>query len=229
MERVRAAVTVQQFQLPGFFDVGATFIWAITGAGMGVRKGYDITGVFVMAFVSALGGGLLRDGIFLQHGPPAAVRQPVYLVVVVFGAIVGAALAVRAGGRKPSARFTAVTSVVDALGLGAYTCVGAQMSLVAGLSYPAAIFIGVVNGCGGGLLRDVLVNEIWMMPGQLLALVALAGALVFATLIAFTPAGNETAAWIAIAMTTAMRLLAIRFNWRTRALLTSDRPTRAGR
>ena len=222
-------MTVQQFQLPGFFDVGATFIWAITGAGMGVRKGYDITGVFVMAFVSALGGGLLRDGIFLQHGPPAAVRQPVYLVVVVFGAIVGAALAVRAGGRKPSARFTAVTSVVDALGLGAYTCVGAQMSLVAGLSYPAAIFIGVVNGCGGGLLRDVLVNEIWMMPGQLLALVALAGALVFATLIAFTPAGNETAAWIAIAMTTAMRLLAIRFNWRTRALLTSDRPTRAGR
>jgi uncharacterized membrane protein YeiH len=210
-----------EFQLPAFFDVGATFIWAISGAGIGVRKGYDITGVFVMAFVSALGGGLLRDGIFLQHGPPAAVRQPTYLLVVVVGAIVGAALAVRAGGRKPSARFTAFTSVVDAIGLGAYTCVGAQMSLADGLSYPAAIFIGVVNGCGGGLLRDVLVNEIWMMPGQYLALVALAGALVFTSLLAFTSFGAETAAWIAIVITTATRLLVIRFNWRTRALLAS--------
>ncbi len=75
-------MSAHQFQLPAFFDIGATFIWAITGAGLGVRKGYDVTGVFVMAFVSALGGGLLRDGIFLQHGPPEAVRQPAYLLTV---------------------------------------------------------------------------------------------------------------------------------------------------
>lgn len=219
-----------QFQLPLFFDIGATFIWAMTGAGLGVRKGYDVTGVFVMAFVSALGGGLLRDGIFLQHGPPEAVREPAYLLTVAIGAIVGGAIAVRAGGRRPSARFTAVTSVVDAVGLGAYTCVGAQMSLAAGLSYPAAIFIGVVNGCGGGLLRDVLVNDIWMLPGQLLALVSLAGALVFCGLIGLTATSTETAAWIAIAITTAIRLLAIRFDWRTKPLLAetpSDHPPSA--
>jgi uncharacterized membrane protein YeiH len=223
METVRA-MSSHQFALPVFFDIGATFIWAMTGAGLGVRKGYDITGVFVMAFVSALGGGLLRDGIFLQHGPPEAVREPSYLLTVVVGAVVGAAIAVRAGGRRPSSRFTAVTSVVDAVGLGAYTCVGAQMSLAAGLSYPAAIFIGVVNGCGGGLLRDVLVNEIWMLPGQLLALVALVGALVFCGLIGLTATGAETAAWIAIVVTTAIRLLAIRFNWRTKALLAETQP-----
>ncbi len=122
-----------------------------------------------------------------------------------------------------------MTSVVDAVGLGAYTCVGAQMSLAAGLSYPAAIFIGVVNGCGGGLLRDVLVNEIWMMPGQLLAVVAFAGALVFCGIAGLTHAGAEAAAWIAIALTTAIRLLAIRFDWRTKALLpktTSPLPPR---
>ena len=222
-------MSAHQFQLPGFFDIGATFIWAITGAGLGVRKGYDVTGVFVMAFVSALGGGLLRDGIFLQHGPPEAVREPAYLLTVVVGAIAGGWIAIRAGGRTPSARFTAMTSVVDAVGLGAYTCVGAQMSLVAGLSYPAAIFIGVVNGCGGGLLRDVLVNEIWMMPGQLLAVVAFAGALVFCGITGLTHAGAETAAWVAIAITTAIRLLAVRFDWRTKALLpntTSSLPPR---
>ena len=78
-----------QFQLPIFFDIGATFIWAVTGAAMGVRRGYDYTGIFVMAFVSALGGGLLRDGIFLQHGPPVAVRGPMYLITVLVGAMAG--------------------------------------------------------------------------------------------------------------------------------------------
>lgn len=201
-----------------FFDVGATFIWAVTGAALGVRSGYDYTGIFVMAFVSALGGGLLRDGIFLQQGPPVAVRVPSYLIIVLIGAAVGAAIGVWAGGRKPSALWRTVSDSVDALGLGAYACVGAQMSLSAGLSAPAAIFIGVVNGTGGGLLRDVLVNKIWMLPGQLLAVVALLGATIFVGLDELTKVGAATSAWIAIVITFVVRMLAIRFDWRTRAL-----------
>src|SRR5580700_7891336 len=121
------------FQLPVAFDVGATFIWAVTGAAMGVRRGYDYTGIFVMAFVSALGGGLLRDGIFLQHGPPVAVRGPTYLITV-FGGAIG----VWAGGRKPTLLWRTLSNSVDALGLGAYACVGAQMSLEMGLGAPSA-------------------------------------------------------------------------------------------
>jgi uncharacterized membrane protein YeiH len=207
-----------QFQLPIFFDVGATFIWAITGAAMGVRRGYDYTGIFVMAFVSALGGGLLRDGIFLQHGPPVAVRGPMYLVTVLVGAVAGGAIGVWAGGRKPTLLWRTLSNSVDALGLGAYACVGAQMSLEMGLGAPSAVFIGVVNGVGGGLLRDVLTNAIWMLPGQLLAIAALLGAIVFVALQELTSVSATNSAWIAVALTFVIRMLAVRYNWRTRAL-----------
>jgi uncharacterized membrane protein YeiH len=207
-----------EFALPTFFDVGATFIWAITGAAMGVRRGYDYTGIFVMAFVSALGGGLLRDGIFLQHGPPVAVRGPMYLITVLVGAAAGGAIGVWAGGRRPTLLWRTLSNSVDALGLGAYACVGAQMSLAMGLGAPSAVFIGVVNGVGGGLLRDVLTNAIWMLPGQLLAIAALAGAIVFVGLQELTSLSASNSAWIAITLTFLIRMLAIRYNWRTRAL-----------
>jgi len=212
------------FQLSPLFDLGATFVWALTGAGLGVRFGYDYTGIFVMAFVSALGGGLLRDGIFLQH-VPVAIQNPDYLIVVLCGAVVGTAGSVAAGGRKPSRGYRAVLDTVDALGLGAYACVGAQMTLQMGLSVPAAILVGVVNGVGGGLLRDVLVNRVWMLPGQILALAALAGVCLFVLLVELTPVPAGIAAWAAIALTFAIRMLAIRYNWRTRALIASQDAT----
>jgi uncharacterized membrane protein YeiH len=211
-----------QFELPAFFEYGATFIWAITGAGLAVRRGYDYTGIFTMAVVSALGGGLLRDGIFLQQGPPVAVRGPYYLVVVLIGAIVGATGAVIAGGRRPTRMWRAFSDAVDALGLGAYTCVGAQMSLQLGLGVPSAVFVGVVNGVGGGLLRDILVNRIWMLPGQLLGIAAFVGALLFVVCVDRLHLDPTRAAWIAIAVTFVIRVLAIRYDWRTRALLPPD-------
>jgi uncharacterized membrane protein YeiH len=207
-----------EFELSPLFDLGATFFWAVSGAGLGVRYGYDYTGIFVMAFVSALGGGLLRDGIFLQH-VPVAIQNPNYLIVVVCGAIAGTVGSVAAGGRKPSPRYQAVLDVVDALGLGAYACVGAQMTLQMGLPVQAAILVGVVNGVGGGLLRDVLVNRIWMLPGQILTIAAFIGVLLFVTLLELTTLRAGQAAFAAIALTFIIRMLAIRFDWRTRALV----------
>lgn len=209
------------FELSPLFDLGATFVWAVSGAGLGVRLGYDYTGIFTMAFVSALGGGILRDGIFLQH-VPVAIQNPEYLVVVLCGAIVGTIATLLAGGRKPSQWYQLLLDTVDALGLGAYACVGAQMTLQAGLSAPAAIFVGVVNGVGGGLLRDVLVNRIWMLPGRILTLAALAGVLLFVGLVELTALDTGTAAWLAIALTFTIRMLAIRFNWQTRALMRTE-------
>jgi uncharacterized membrane protein YeiH len=206
------------FELSPLFDLGATFVWAVSGAGLGVRYGYDYTGIFTMAFVSALGGGLLRDGLFLQH-VPVAIHNPNYLIVVLCGAIVGTLGTLAAGGRKPSRAYQGALDTVDALGLGAYACVGAQMTLEMGLSIPAAIFVGVVNGVGGGLLRDVLVNRIWLLPGQILALAALAGVSLFVVLFKFTTLTAGEAAWAAIALTFVIRMLAIRFDWRTRALV----------
>lgn len=207
------------FELSPFFDLGATFFWAVSGAGLGVRYGYDYTGIFVMALVSALGGGLLRDGIFLQH-VPVALQNPNYLIAVLCGAVVGTVSSVAAGGRKPSRWYQALLDTADALGLGAYACVGAQMTLQMGLPVQAAILVGVINAVGGGLLRDVLVNRVWMLPGQLLTIAALAGVSLFVLLVKVTPITAGSAAWAAIALTFIIRMLAIRFDWRTRPLVT---------
>ena len=67
------------FLLPLFFDYSATFLWAISGALLAARRGYAIMGVITLALVSSTGGGLLRDGFFIQDGPPALVRTPNYL------------------------------------------------------------------------------------------------------------------------------------------------------
>ncbi|MFY9883480.1 MAG: TRIC cation channel family protein [Candidatus Cybelea sp.] len=210
-----------EFELSPFFDLGATFVWAVSGAGLGVRYGYDYTGIFVMALVSAAGGGLLRDGIFLQH-VPVLIQSPNYIVVILCGAVVGTVGSLVAGARKPSRSYRTVLDSIDALGLGAYACVGAQMTLQIGLSIPAAIFVGVVNAVGGGLLRDILVNRVWMLPGQILTLAALAGVSLFVLLVKETGLNASEAAWSAITLTFVIRMLAIRFDWRTKALVESE-------
>src|SRR5690242_19489085 len=69
-------------QLPLAFDLVATFVSALAGALVAVRRHYDFVGVFALAFVTGLGGALIRDGIFLQGSPPLAVRDSRYLLAV---------------------------------------------------------------------------------------------------------------------------------------------------
>ena len=109
------------FLLPPFFDYAATFFWAISGALVAARRGYDIVGIFILAMVSSTGGGLLRDGLFLQDGPPVLVQSPVYLVLVTVATGVVILFGKRVQ-RIPG--FQRVVVVVDSLGLGAYAVVG---------------------------------------------------------------------------------------------------------
>jgi hypothetical protein len=89
----REPVVDHPFQLPLLVDLGAVILLAATGAIEGVRKRYDLFGVAVMALVTGLGGGLLRDGIFLQGGPPAALQDGRYLAAVLGGMALGVVFA----------------------------------------------------------------------------------------------------------------------------------------
>jgi len=198
------------FQLPRAFDVGATAAFALTGAFAGVRRGYDVVGVFFLAAATALGGGLLRDGIFLQS-VPVAVRDPVYLETLTLACGLGILLA------KRMRRFERWIMLGDALGLGAYAVVGTQMSLLAGLNVLPSVIIGVLNATGGGLLRDVLAREepFVFKPGEFYVLVALVGAVTFVVLLRLGRAPVQVAAEIAIGVTFVVRLLTVRYRWRT--------------
>jgi len=203
-----------QFVLPVYIDLSATFLFGVTGALAAIKRGYDVIGLFVLAFVTAVGGGLIRDGLFIQQGPPVVATDSNYILVVLLACVVGLLF------RDYVSRFNVIIAGVDALGLGAYAVVGVQKSLQAGLSVTAAILVGVINAAGGGLLRDVLVrNEpLLFKPGQFYVLAAALGAGLFPLLIFRFGRSIESAAWIAIGFTFVLRILAIVFKWKTLAV-----------
>jgi len=199
------------FDLPIYIDLAATFLFGLTGALAALKRGYDWIGLLALAFATAVGGGLLRDGIFISQGPPAVTKDSRYMLVIVAAAGVGFLL------RAHIIRFNKVIAWLDALGLGAYAVVGIQKALGADLSVAAAILVGVVNAVGGGLLRDVLVREepLFFKPGQFYVLAVVVGCVVFVALALQVRMEAMPAALVAIAATFLLRILAIRFNWKT--------------
>ncbi len=199
-----------QFQLPIQFDLSAIFLLALTGAWVAIRRHHDFVGVFMLALVTGVGGALIRDGVFLQE-VPAVLRDERYLYAVLGAALLGGL------SYRLARRFERVIAAVDALGLGAYAVVGMQKSLAAGLSPMAAVLVGVINAVGGGILRDVVVREepLILKPGQLYALAALAGCLMFLALTRLTDLTMQLAAYASIATVFLLRMLAIQFNWMT--------------
>src|SRR5580765_8519823 len=115
------------FILPISIDLAATFIFGVTGALAALKRGYDWIGLLALAFATAVGGGLLRDGIFISQGPPAVTKDSRYVLVIVASAGIGYVL------REHVIRFNKVIAWLDALGLGAYAVVGIQKSLAADL------------------------------------------------------------------------------------------------
>src|SRR5690606_17430048 len=161
-----------------------------------------------------LGGGLIRDGLFIQQGPPAMATDPRYIQVALLGACAGALLGDRVE------RFRRVIAAIDAVGLGAYAVFGVGKSLGAGLAVPAAVLVGVINAAGGGLLRDVITNEepLVFRPGQFYALVALAAAVLFVTFTVQLRWSATTSGSVVIGLTFLFRVLSIAFHWKTAAL-----------
>jgi uncharacterized membrane protein YeiH len=198
------------------FDYAATFAWALSGAALGARRGYDFTGVFALAVVSSCGGGLLRDAVFLQSGPPALVRTPVYLLIAATVALVICLTRVRSlVSWRPLVLRT--TAVADALGLGAFAVVGTRLALAASIGLVGATLIGVVNAVGGGFVRSVIVRETpeVLKPGTLTALAAFGGVVLYLVLSHFLGVAEKGAALAAIACVAALRFASVHFQLHT--------------
>jgi uncharacterized membrane protein YeiH len=205
---------IRTVALPPFIDVGATVLFSITGATVAIRRHYDVVGVFVLALACGLGGGLLRDGLFIQSGPPVAMRDASYLIAVLVGVVVAILFFTHVE------RLSKPFLIIDALATGAYGVVGASKSFEAGLALPACIFVGVVNAVGSGLIRDVLVREepLFLRPGQFYVIASVLGVAGFVLLNVFhIPV--VPAAIAGIAITFVFRLLAIFFDWKTTSVI----------
>ncbi|GIH24724.1 UPF0126 membrane protein [Acrocarpospora phusangensis] len=188
-------------------DLAGIFVFAISGALQGVRKRLDVVGMAVLAFFTAVGGGILRD-LFIGI-QPAAFRDVGYLVVPV------AATAVVFFWHPQVTRLMPGVLVFDAAGLGLFCAVGTEKALLFGLSAPHAVMLGVCTAVGGGILRDLLSGETpaLLYDRQLYAVPAMLGATVMAVLSRLGV--HDFAATLAAALLAfTLRLLAMRYSWR---------------
>src|SRR5271170_1005580 len=122
-----------EFAIPLYFDYFATFAWALSGAVVGARRGYDIIGVFVIALVSSTGGGLIRDG-FLLHRTPALLTQGVYLALIILATALIGFTARRLVSVLNRAWMEKLIELIDAVGVPAFAIVGMQIALTQGIS-----------------------------------------------------------------------------------------------
>jgi len=213
-------VTDADFHVPPFFDYGATLAWAMSGALVGIRKHFDFTGVFVIALLSATGGGLLRDALFLRR-IPAFLLDPNYLIMI------AATTALIALFTRPLAHLlvhqttSKLIDLVDALGIPAFAVVGMQLAEAEHIPVVGVAFVGVVNGVAGGLLRDVVVRDVpaLLRPGQFVSLALAIACALFLALRLVYRVGTTDAAWTMVGFFFLIRVLAVHFNWQTRAII----------
>lgn len=157
-------------------DLLGVAVFAVSGAELALEKSLDLFGVLVLAAVTALGGGLLRD-VLLGATPPAALQDGRYLVVALLTGLLVFATAGR------TTRFAALVRVFDAAGLGLFVAAGTTKALGVGLGAVPAVALGCLTGIGGGMARDVLVGvvpvvlrrELYAVPAALGAAVVTAG------------------------------------------------------
>jgi len=202
------------FQLPIAFDVFASFFLGLSGCLAGIRRNYDIVGVIALASICAIGGAVVRDGVLLHIDDlPAVVKEPAYLYSVLAAVLVGKIV----GDRME--RFGRLLAVIDAIGLAAYSVFGTQKAIMFDVSPLVAVFIGVINACGGGLMRDIITREepLVFKPGQFYVLASFVGAVLFVLLAAFTPLSGFVSGVLAMVLCVAFRLLAIRMRWKTKS------------
>jgi uncharacterized membrane protein YeiH len=197
-----------------YFDIVASVIWASTGALRAAKRGYYLAGVFAIALVSSTGGGLLRDGIFLQAGPPALVRTPVYIAIAAVAALLVWAFA----HKVPNLwAFDRVAVIADAVGIGSFAVVGMQLAAALDVSVVGTLLIGVVNAVGGGILGSLLMRDVpdVFRPGHWMALAVLPGCVLYETLTVVLSVDPKLAAAATVVLVTVLRLLSIRYSFRT--------------
>lgn len=183
-------------------DLIGVGVFAVSGALAAGRQGLDLLGVLVIASVTAIGGGTLRDLLLNRH-PIFWIRNPVYLVVIWLSAL---ATVLYAGSYPPPDN---TLRIMDAMGLALFAMSGAEIAEDAALSPIIVVLMGTMTGVAGGVLRDVLSAQVpLILRGEIYATAAIAGITIYLCLRAV----RLNRAWsfgIGLTAIVALRLLSI--------------------
>lgn len=166
----------------GFTDIIeylGTIAFAVSGIRLAARKKFDLFGAFVVGFITAVGGGTIRD--VLLHREVFWLSSPSFLICTVFGLILVVAF------RRWVVKFEYTFFIFDAVGLGLFAVTGIVITLEEGYSMLLAIIMGTVTGSIGGVIRDVLINEVPLIFREdIYAMACVLGGVIFAVLTFFS-------------------------------------------
>ena len=187
-------------------DLFGTVAFAITGAFKAIEKKFDIIGILVLATITGVAGGTIRDVILGRI--PNSIADPTYVIVTIASGITIFFLYSRL--KKHWNLFLKF----DAIGLGVFTIIGATFAYnIFGLNFLAILLAGVLTAAGGGILRDIFVNQVPIVFIKEFYLSAsFIGIVIFSVILYFT---NELyyATIVGIALTSSLRLIAMKYNW----------------
>jgi uncharacterized membrane protein YeiH len=201
---------IPQVSLITIIEVIAILVGALSGFIEARRKRMDIVGVFTVAFITAFGGGTLRD-ILLDRRPLFWVHHQEYAILIFVLALIAAPL-IRTLRHIVSERLIVIA---DAVGLGLFAVAGVSQAQAANMPVFIASMMGVITGIFGGVLRDIVCNEVPMVfrDGKPYAICAFFGAWLYIGL-QYTSVSDDVALWSSAATITVLRLLTWKFDLR---------------
>lgn len=198
------------------FEILGTVSFALAGSMTAIKKGMDLFGVVLLGVITATGGGMIRD-VLRGSFPPAAFTDSIYVVLAAFTSLL-LFLVVRHHKDAYLANtdtVDAVNNFFDAMGLGAFTVTGTQIAISAGFGDNLffAVALGVITGTGGGLLRDIIVNEIpVVLKKHVYAVASIVGGLLY-FLLHRQEADAAASAVVTIVVVFGLRVAATHYRW----------------
>ena len=200
-------------------DILGTIAFAISGVMVAMDKRLDVFGVFIIAFVTAVGGGTLRD-VLIGQTPMFWLKDLTYIVTILGAVIVAIVF------RSRLSYFKKSLLLFDTLGIGLYTLVGVEKGLAVGLSPIMCIALGTITACFGGVSRDILCNEIPVIfRKEIYATACILGGLGFFVLRQL-PFAETYAYTAAILIIIGIRLMAVKFKLALPNIYKSTSPPR---
>lgn len=187
-------------------DLLGTFVFALSGAQAAKERALDLFGTIIIAFLTACGGGILRD-LCLGVTPPVGISHWPYLALTIL------ATATVAGFHASIAKISYPVLIFDALGLAMFTVAGTQKSLFLGQNYEVAMLLGVLSAIGGGIIRETLLGKIpSVLQREVYGSAALMGSLIV-ILFHYFSFSLSIGAWVAITTCFVIRYFAIKNKW----------------
>jgi uncharacterized membrane protein YeiH len=192
------------FNTTEVIEVLGTVAFAVSGTFAAVQKRLDPFGVLIIAFVTSIGGGTVRD-LLLGDTPVAWMRDVNYCLLILVTSIITLLF------KQHVKKFKITLFLFDSLGLGLFTLVGVQKGIDFGLSPGICIALGTITGCFGGVIRDTLLNTIPLIfRKEIYATACIVGGILYFVLLNF----NLNADWakvVVIGFITALRIVVVKY------------------